>query len=429
MRIGLVEFLLILAIASVTVGPRVMLFVDRWMRRAQRTSRAAARRRAEYEAQMAAERDALLKRFRVVTSAFGVVILLVLGYGLLLRPLDTPPQAYIAPAVRQTAQKTVAAEQQLDLGTYSEVSCLRQKDGWLYAAVRADKKTAAILRVREDGSGQTALLTQPGEITSFDFDAQGNIWFTAVTAEGGALYRASYDGWGAAAQQIVGQINGKALDCPMAVAVGQDGRVYFTDAAAVSTEDGTLAALRRELLAHTATGWVYVYDPETLAVRQVLGGLAGADGLAISPDGKTLYVSDLGSRCVWAVSADAQGLTAGGRDCGVLAQELPGYPGALAVDGEGTVYISYRWAQSSWLENSAENTFLRGVALRAGTSVQARLLDLPQGKPAAEAVDAEGAVRYGLTGTRAGSCTAVCPVDNRVYLAFSGQNMLRWART
>ena len=34
MRIGLVEFILILFIASVTVGPQVALFVDRWLRRA-----------------------------------------------------------------------------------------------------------------------------------------------------------------------------------------------------------------------------------------------------------------------------------------------------------------------------------------------------------------------------------------------------------
>ena len=48
MRIGLIEFLLILAIASLTVGPRVALFVDRWMRRANRANAMAARRRAEY---------------------------------------------------------------------------------------------------------------------------------------------------------------------------------------------------------------------------------------------------------------------------------------------------------------------------------------------------------------------------------------------
>ena len=50
MRIGLVEFLLILAIASLTVGPQAALFVDRWVRRANRANARAARRRAEYAA-------------------------------------------------------------------------------------------------------------------------------------------------------------------------------------------------------------------------------------------------------------------------------------------------------------------------------------------------------------------------------------------
>ena len=74
MRIGLVEFLLILAIASLTIGPQVALFVDRWLRRANRVNARAARRRAEYAAQAAAERDALLKRFRTASTVFGVCI-------------------------------------------------------------------------------------------------------------------------------------------------------------------------------------------------------------------------------------------------------------------------------------------------------------------------------------------------------------------
>ena len=100
MRIGLVEFLLILAIASLTIGPQVALFVDRWMRRANRANARAARRRAEYAAQMAVERDALLKRFRTASTVFGVCILLALVYALVFRPIDTPPQGYTAPDVR-----------------------------------------------------------------------------------------------------------------------------------------------------------------------------------------------------------------------------------------------------------------------------------------------------------------------------------------
>ena len=38
MRIGLVELLLILLIASLTIGPSAALWVDRWMRRARLTS-------------------------------------------------------------------------------------------------------------------------------------------------------------------------------------------------------------------------------------------------------------------------------------------------------------------------------------------------------------------------------------------------------
>lgn len=139
MRIGLIEFLLILAIASLTIGPQVALFVDRWMRRANRANARAARRRAEYAAQMAVERDALLKRFRTASTVFGVCILLALVYALVFRPIDTPPQGYTAPDVRQdtgAAQTALAADHKgtLDLGEYQGVDCIRTQDGLVYAA-------------------------------------------------------------------------------------------------------------------------------------------------------------------------------------------------------------------------------------------------------------------------------------------------------
>ena len=85
MRIGFVELVLLLFIASITVGPNVALFVDRWLRRAQRTSAAAARRKAQLEAQAAIEREALMTRFRVASNIFALLMLAALVYGLLLR--------------------------------------------------------------------------------------------------------------------------------------------------------------------------------------------------------------------------------------------------------------------------------------------------------------------------------------------------------
>ena len=185
-------------------------------------------------------------------------------------------------------------------------------------------------------------------------------------------------------------------------------------AVCTAVDNGLEAALRTELLAHTGTGWVYVYDPADRSVQRVVGGVAGASGLALSPDGRTLYVSDLGNRCVWSMDADARELTAGGKNCQSAFSGLPGYPGALAMEADGTLYISYRWARSGWLEKNADSTLLRGIALRAGQNLQEKLFGLPSDAPCAEAVStADGSWKRAFTG--GSSCTAVCPVGSKVY--------------
>ena len=288
MRIGLVEFLLILAIASLTVGPQVALFVDRWMRRANRASAQAARRRAEYAAQAAAERDALLKRFRTASTVFGVCILLALVYALVLRPIDTPPQRYKAPETRQdpgAAQTALSTDSKdsWDLGEYQGVDCIREQDGLVYAAAyngAALKKRTSDL-VRTDGGHYAAILSVEGELTGFDFDQNGDLWLTVVTTSGGALCRAVHDNWGAAVEQVVTQIDGAPLGAISAVEVGPDGKVYFAVVGDEPVDNGLESALRTELLAHTGTGWVYVYDPADRSVQRVLGGVAGASGVAL----------------------------------------------------------------------------------------------------------------------------------------------------
>ena len=143
------------------------------------------------------------------------------------------------------------------------------------------------------------------------FDADGDLWLTVVTPSGGALCRARHDSWGTSVEQVVTQIDGAPLGVLSAVETGPDGKVYFAVSAEAAAKNGLESALRTELIAHTGTGCVYVYDPSARTVEQVLGGVAGAAGLALSEDGRTLYVSDLGNRCIWSVDADARELTAG----------------------------------------------------------------------------------------------------------------------
>ena len=160
-------------------------------------------------------------------------------------------------------------------------------------------------------------------------------------------------------------------------------------------------------------------------VEQVVGGIAGASGLALDERTQTLYISDLGSRCIWSAAASARGLTAGGKGCQSSFSGLPGYPGALALDEDSTLYISYRWAGSSWLERHAGSTFLRGVALRLSESMQENLFSLPADGIRAEAVStASGSWLWSFSGKPQGSSSALCPVENRVYFGIAGEKAL-----
>ena len=292
MRIGFVELVLLLFIASLTVGPNVALFVDRWLRRAQRTSAAAARRKAQLEAQAAIEREALLTRFRVASNVFALLLLAALAYGLLLRPIETPPKAYTVPDVRQDtgAARTELSADSKDgwkLGDYLGVDCVRTEDGLVYAAAYdgASMKKRKSDLVRTDGGHNAAILSVEGELTGFAFDRDGDLWLTVVTPTGGTLCRARHDSWGTSVEPVVTQLDGAPLGALSAVEAGPDGKVYFAAAAETSVKNGLEGALRTELLAHTGTGWVYVYDPADRSVQRVLGGIAGASGLALSEDG------------------------------------------------------------------------------------------------------------------------------------------------
>ena len=120
-----------------------------------------------------------------------------------------------------------------------------------------------------------------------------------------------------------------------------------------------------------------------------------------------------------------RGLTAGGKGCQSSFSGLPGYPGALALDEDSTLYISYRWASSSWLERHAGSTFLRGVALRLSESMQENLFSLPADGIRAEAVStASGSWLWSFSGKPQGSSSALCPVENRVYFGIAGEKAL-----
>lgn len=419
MKLGLTEFLLVLAIAVLALGPTVGPWIQGWRRRARRSAAEAARRRAEYQAQMRAERDAVLRRFRILGLLMALGMLAALVYTLTLRPIPAEPQRYDPPAEAAVEELPLSGAQQLALEGYGELLALRSEGDWLYLAARTDRGSA-LLRMQPDGASLTLLWSDEAELTGFDFGPDGSIWYTAASDLGGTVGRITYDSWGAAAEPVLTQLDGRPLPTPAALTAAEDGKIYF---ALVSACTGGLEqTLRQELLAHTGTGAVYVYDPAGRTVQRVLGGVAGASALAL--EGDTLYVADLGNRCVWSLPASAREITAGGKGCTRFAGSLPGYPAALALDEEGALWVGLRWEQSAWLESQSGDTFLRGMALRAPRWIQKHLFAAPdlaavlcteggQGAPVEAPAELEGV-------------NALCPVGSRLYLGGPGGLWLQW---
>ncbi|QJI29761.1 SMP-30/gluconolactonase/LRE family protein [Pseudomonas sp. ADAK18] len=92
--------------------------------------------------------------------------------------------------------------------------------------------------------------------------------------------------------------------------------------------------------ANAAAGALYRYETGKLPHAQ-LSGLITPNGLAFSPDGRTMYLSDSHplSQQIWAFDYDIDSGTPSNRRLFVDMRSLPGRPDGAAVDVEGGYWI------------------------------------------------------------------------------------------
>ena len=156
-------------------------------------------------------------------------------------------------------------------------------------------------------------------------DRQGRL----VTCEhrGRRVTRTEHDG---AITVLADSYDGKPLNSPNDVVVAADGAVWFTDPVF-----GILGYYEGERKTPELAPAVYRIDGQTGAIRKMTDAVEGPNGLAFSPDGKTLYVvaSRETPRKIRAFDVTEGGL-AGNRvviDAGV------GTPDGFRVDIEGNL--------------------------------------------------------------------------------------------
>ena len=435
MKLGFSELLMILLIALILLGPRLLPRLETAWQRTQVREARRERRLERQKEELRRRRELFFRRLRraiaIALGAAAAAWLLYLCFG----PLPYEPQKYAKLAAADTvaAEADHTADTQISLAPYSDPICVAEQEGWLYAAVDGGK----VVRIRPDGTGLAEVLSTGGAVTALAFGPDGALYLTDAAAAGtlsggGALYRASFDGWAVSLETILTSVDGRRLQCPAGLAVGSDGTLYFTDFGAVpAAEYGLFGALSTELAVHDTQGKLYAYDPESRKTECVAEGMCGAAGVALSTDEKRVYVAEAGACRVWAVDAAARGidLSASAPDAVLVLDALPGYPAGLAVSSDGTLRTALCGSRIGWLDHAAGQPLLRRMVLHLPRLSQRGLLLPKAEKGRILACSGNGGiVRVDIdTAFGSGRLTGVCAVQNGCWLANADGDSLYFA--
>jgi gluconolactonase len=184
-----------------------------------------------------------------------------------------------------------------------------------------DQPNDRILKWSVDGK-LTTFLQPSGRANGLCFDAQGNLW--ACADEKNELWCIDRAG---KVTVIVKDYQGKLLNGPNDVWVHPGGGVYFTD------PFYKRPYWKRGPMEQDCQG-VYYLAPDRKTLLRVADDLKQSNGIIGTPDGKTLYVADIGAKKTYAYDIQPDGRLAHKR----LFCEM-GSDG-MTLDNEGNVYLT-----------------------------------------------------------------------------------------
>lgn len=129
-----------------------------------------------------------------------------------------------------------------------------------------------------------------------------------------------------AIEVLADKFDGKRLNAPSHIAVGRTGSIYFTDPAFGYQSD------------HRELDFYGVYHLSSKGGLKVIAKPQGRpNGIALSPNGKLLYVTNSDERNIRAYDVDKNGDTSNER---VLVAKVEGIPGGIHIDEKGNLFVA-----------------------------------------------------------------------------------------
>ena len=296
-----------------------------------------------------------------------VLLVLAAAYTFLL-PLDGKVRAFSAPVSEGYTgdfekNDALGSLGRIDLGGYEQPETVLYRDGYLYSYCHGK-----LIRTASDGSGTELLLDAgDGETLGFDFDAAGNIIFCDVRCGGTTpgIYKADLSGDTVTVTALCTEVEGEQLRCPDALAVAQNGIIYFSEATEFSPVQYKNAtyAFEYECYYHSSHGKVCAYDPATGEAWVVASGFSGANGIALSFDEQYLYLSETMEYSIWRIPVTARHAEKG-NGAELFLSNLPGCVDNLNRGLDGRYWVGLVSPRDASWDKMLGNVPLRILLLR-----------------------------------------------------------------
>lgn len=232
----------------------------------------------------------------------------------------------------------------------------------------------------DPATGKTMLVHSPsGQVNGINFDAQGNMLVAEMAVFGGRRIAITHAKNGRA-YTMAGLYNGRSLMAPNDLSIDDRGRVYFTDSRYLGHEP-----------VEQASPALYRIDPNGTVTR-LATAVGTANGVAVSPDQKRLYVgsfvngildfhvvereskslaqpaydSGKGLNRVWVFHLKEDGSVANRR---VFVDLEYGGPDGMNVDAKGNLYVAVRNpADQAFRVYSPEGKLLAKIPVKESVS-------------------------------------------------------------
>jgi gluconolactonase len=171
------------------------------------------------------------------------------------------------------------------------------------------------------GKGVSEIGTRPGGTAGNAYDEKGNLYTCEFRER--RITRTAKNG---KTDVIAARFEGKRFNAPNDVVVRRDGNIYFTDPAFGNQQD------TREL------DFDGVFRVTTRGqIEAIAKWKTRPNGLALSPNGRTLYVSDSDGQAIRAFDLDRAGVASNEH---VLISKVPGVPAGIRTDEMGNLYVA-----------------------------------------------------------------------------------------